>query len=542
MTTEFVFRKNDSIGEAAAEDEKEVLAECFVDTGDLAVLLNCRESKRIVVGRTGAGKSALIQTIARRADNVVQLSPHQLSLNFIANSNVIQFFEEAGVSLAPFYILLWKHILVVELLQAKYKIQTEDGQRQTMNRLREIFYRKDRIKEQAVEYLEEWGNKFWLTTEQRMSELTTKVESKLTGALGTSGFLIDASLDAAKSLSEEQRAEVVRIGRSAVSQVQIRELENMITILEDEVFSDEQEVYYLTIDELDEEWVDTRIKYRLVKALLDTVRTFRRVERVKIVVALRQDLLEKVLRSSTDPGMQEEKYESLFLHLEWSKESLKTVLDRRIARLVRHRYTTKPVGLRDVLQNQVDGEDPLEYIFDRTFLRPRDAILFLNDCIGIADGRPSLTAAVIKAAEGTYSQKRLQSLAYEWQILYPNLKPIIQMFNSFNASFEVSYLTRDLLEERYTAAIGEIDQSKKDRNVDLIDSLYTPAGNYNSVRSYLLLNLYMVGVLGIKIGPSHPINWSTKSRVLVSASEIRPASTIHIHPTFYRALAIRDRQ
>ncbi len=315
--SEFRFRKNDSLGEAAAEDDAELLSRCFVDTGDLSVLCDCKNSKRIIVGRTGAGKSALLATIAAHEENVIQISPHALSLNYIANSNVIQFFEEVGVSLSPFYILLWKHIFVVELLRAKYKILNEDNQRQTMNRLRQILYKKDRVKEQAVEYLEEWGNRFWLTTEERMAELTSKVERQLEGALGGSVFGIDACLSGAGKLSAEEKSQVVQRGRTAVSQVQIRELENIIQVLQNEVFSDKQEVYYLLIDSLDEEWVDARIKYRLIKALLDTVRTFKRVEQVKIIVALRQDLLEKVLRSATDPGMQEEKYEALFLHLDW---------------------------------------------------------------------------------------------------------------------------------------------------------------------------------------------------------------------------------
>ena len=372
MRSEFVFKKNDSIGEAAAEDDKELLAQCFVDTGDLEVLLDCGNSKRIIVGRTGAGKSALIATIAARKENVIQLSPHALSLNYIANSNVIQFFDEVGVSLSPFYILLWKHIFVVELLKAKYKILNEDSQRQTMNRLRQILYKKDRVKEQAVEYLEEWGNRFWVTTEERMSEITSKVERQLQAALGGEVLGVEASAKGARTLSSEQKSQVIQRGRTAVSSVQIRELENIIQVLQDEVFSDQQEVYYLTIDGLDKEWVDDRIKYRLIKALIDTIRTFRRVERVKIIVALRQDLLDKVLRSSTDPGMQEEKYESLFLHLEWSRSSLERILETRLNHLVRRRYTSAHIPIRELLPNNIDGEDAIEYILNRTLMRPRD--------------------------------------------------------------------------------------------------------------------------------------------------------------------------
>ena len=109
--TEFIFRKHDNVGAAGAEHDEQYLQDCFVDTGDLALLLDRKSPKRIIVGRTGAGKTALLYALRQRAGHVIQLSPHDLSLNFIATNKVIAFFEEAGVNLAPFYGLLWKHLL-----------------------------------------------------------------------------------------------------------------------------------------------------------------------------------------------------------------------------------------------------------------------------------------------------------------------------------------------------------------------------------------------------------------------------------------------
>ena len=125
----FVFRKHDEIGAAAAEDDAQYLEDCFVDTGDLALLADCKSHKHIIVGRTGSGKSALILELTRVNPNVIHLSPHDLSLNFIANNNIISFFETAGVNLTPFYVLLWKHLLVVELLKKKLDCAPEVGDR-----------------------------------------------------------------------------------------------------------------------------------------------------------------------------------------------------------------------------------------------------------------------------------------------------------------------------------------------------------------------------------------------------------------------------
>jgi hypothetical protein len=535
----FVFRKHDNIGAAAAEDDGAFLADCFVDSGDLGALLDCANSKRIIVGRTGAGKSALMSHIASTRANVIQLSPHTLSLNYIANNQVIRFFEEAGVNLNPFYTLLWKHIFVVELLRAKYHINSEDSHKTTMSRLRGLLYKKDHIKEQAVEYLETWGNRFWLTTDERMKELTEKVEKSLTGTLKGSKWGLGLTGEAGRTLTSEERTEVVERGKRAVNAVQIRELENIIQILHDEIFADPQDRYFLTVDTLDEEWTEDRLKYRLIKALIDTIRSFRRVENVKVVAALRHDLLEKVLHSTTDPGFQEEKYESMYLFLKWKKPDLIELLQKRLNHLIRRRYTTQPIGLADILPNQVDDQAVADYMIDRTFLRPRDLIQFFNDCLIRAEGRPRLTGTIIKQAEEEYSRKRVQSLVYEWRIIYPNLRPIIHMFYGTHASFPLAEMTKEFLDERYTSVSGEIDKNSADPNVELLNSLYTEQGNFGSIRNNLIRNLHTVGLVGIKAGPTASVDWATEFRSTLSAGEVRPGAMVYIHPMFYRALGTK---
>ena len=122
----FVFRKHDNIGAAAAEEDSWFLSSCFIDTGDLETLKDCQSPKRVVLGRTGSGKSALLKRLKEEVDHFTALSPHSLSLNFIATNKVIAFFESAGVNLTPFYVLLWKHLLIVELLKHRFKIDSSD--------------------------------------------------------------------------------------------------------------------------------------------------------------------------------------------------------------------------------------------------------------------------------------------------------------------------------------------------------------------------------------------------------------------------------
>jgi hypothetical protein len=534
----FVFRKHDSIGSAAAEEDVQFLEECFVDTGDLEQLIDCKNPRRIIVGRTGAGKSALLVKLRQRSRHVIELSPHSLALNFIANNNVISFFEAAGVNLSVFYNLLWRHILVVELLKNKFNIVNEDAHKDYMRQIRSILYKKDRIKEQAVDYLEKWGDKFWLTTEERIHELTEKIESKLSGSVG--GELIGVKLNAegARTLTTEQKKEVVERGRQAVSEVQIRELENMIAVLSDNVFNDSKDHYYVTIDMLDEEWADDRIRFKLIRALIDTIRHFRKVENVKIIAVLRQDLLNKILRQDPTPGFQEEKYESLYLNIQWAKKELHQLIERRINHLIRRRYTKGDVTFNDVFPSTIDKEQTISYLCDRTFLRPRDIILFVNDCLQMCEGRISISGTIIKQAEEGYSRKRLQSLASEWHTIFPNLAHVAQLFYGAKCNMEVSEFTKDLIEERYSEIVGNILDTNADPITRALDTLYTQSANFNSVRSYILRELYVTGLIGIKTGPSSSTSWSYMSMVTPSLGEIRPSSTIHVHPMFYRALGI----
>lgn len=535
---EFRFTRHDEIGAAAAEDDTEFLKACYVDTGDIDVVLNPDNHKRVIIGRTGAGKSALLSHIQDNEENVIVLSPHSLSLNYIANNNVISFFEEAGVSLSVFYGLLWRHILVVELLKHKFQITNENAQKDYSRHIRKILSKKNKFKEMAIDYLEQWGNKFWLTTEERMHELTHKIESNLSASIGSSLPGIDLNAKGAQNLTEEQKSQVLHIGKKVVSEVQIRELENLISVLGEDIFTDKQQRYYVVIDGLDEEWVDERIKYSLIKALIDSVRRFKKIPSVKVLLAMRQDLLEKVVQSSKDVGFQEEKYESLYLRLGWNKNLLLELVDKRLAYLVRRRYTKNAVGWHDIFPSQVDKRDTIDYFTERTLYRPRDMIAFMNECIHVADGKNQISAHTIKVAEEKYSSDRLHSLATEWQIIFPELLEIAQIFYGMKNCFSVSDINERWLEDKYLEAFDSIS-SKKGPLSKLLDSLYTDGANFSSVRNRLIRELHSIGLFGIKSGPSSSVNWVHAGGRPISQGQLKPSSQVFIHPMFYRALGVR---
>jgi hypothetical protein len=48
MAKKFVFRSNQSIGAAQAELDGRSLQECYIDTGDLDILCDCGDPRRII--------------------------------------------------------------------------------------------------------------------------------------------------------------------------------------------------------------------------------------------------------------------------------------------------------------------------------------------------------------------------------------------------------------------------------------------------------------------------------------------------------------
>ncbi|MFH7040774.1 ATPase [Paucibacter sp. JuS9] len=530
----YTFKRNSSIGAMDAESDEKYLSECFYDTGDLNTLLDCEEPRRIVVGRVGAGKSALIQRMKLGTSNAFEVKAEDLSLNHIANSDIIQFFEKAGVKLDIFYQLLWKHVFVVELLRRRYKV-TEKDSKSHWKSLVDVFS-KDPAKERALRYIEQWGDKFWQDTELRVKEFTAKLEEQLSGAIDAKAFGISLSAKGAESLSEETRAEVVHKAQSIVNANQVRELGEIVSLLADEIFVDPMNRYYLLIDRLDEAWVDDAVRYKLIRALIETCRSFQRVRSVKIVIAIREDLLRIVFDSTRDAGFQEEKYESLFLRLRWKKHQLQELVELRLNRLIREQYTSKQVMFNDVFKTEVRRENALDYLVDRSLHRPRDIISYINCCLDISEGKEYISPSAIQDAEKAYSLGRLRSLIDEWRSHYPNLQLAFEIIRGRPGSFKYSEITDQDLSKFMEAIFNDL------AGEDLLRRTITDYVNNTRTPSNCLMQifkiLYEVSAVGIKPQSTDKVSWVHLGDRGITEGQYKNSSTIAIHKMLWRALEV----
>ncbi|WP_216608290.1 MULTISPECIES: hypothetical protein [Vibrio] len=123
MANPIIIKNNLKVGDLDAETDTSLLETCFIDKGYISQLMDVKDPLSIVLGRTGAGKSALIYKISQLAEKSKQIDPNDISVRFLEHSDIIQFLDTLDVNLDLFYRLLWRHILIVELLKLRYNIK-----------------------------------------------------------------------------------------------------------------------------------------------------------------------------------------------------------------------------------------------------------------------------------------------------------------------------------------------------------------------------------------------------------------------------------
>ncbi len=529
--TTFRIRRGASIGEPDAESDEDYLSSCFIDTGDYNLLEDCKNPQRIIVGRTGAGKSALIFNLKQNQDNVIEIEPENLSLNYISNSDIVKNLENSGVKMDIFYNLLWKHVFAVELIKYKFKLSSQEKTQGWVSEILATFRKKDQSKERALEYLKDWGSKFWHETEYRVKEITQKLETEISEKLGLDVKSFSAHESNSDRAPQEKKIEVIHRAQKIVNEIQVKALSDVLHFLADDVFNDPQEKYYLVIDKLDENWVEDNLRYRLIRALIETIKSFKIIHNVKIVIALRQDLVRSVFEHTRDSGFQEEKYQNLFLNISWDSKSLENLINTRISKLISEQYTSRSIPLKEIFPINVGNIRFLDYLFTRTLYRPRDAIAFVNECLKRSTGAGKVTATTIREAEIEYSAQRIEYLNYEWMAQYPEFLKYLKLLERMPAHFKLSQISKETIED-FCLSCMEITGTP-DPVINTANKFINSNATQHAVVVEIVKALYTIGVLGLKPDGFTKQMWSYIDTRPPTDGQIKPNSTVDVHPMMW---------
>lgn len=535
-----VIRAGTSIGSADADDDDEFLFEGFVHLPQFADILDVTKNKSILIGRTGSGKTALIRFIERKSDNVIRLDPRKIAMDHIANSNILSFLESLKVDLHLFYELLWKHVIRVALIKKIFNVTSEQAEATFFDQLRASLGGK-RNKIECLEYLRSWGKSFWIDADVQVREIVSKIEDQIKASVeaGIPNFKFSAS--ATVSADETQKKEITQRAQKIVNDIQIGKLNQVIDLLADTFQENRQRKYFVCIDNLDERWIDVSIQFKLIRALIEIIRSFRRVQQLKIVLALRSDVYERALTETRDLGFQKEKYDSYVTTIRWNEADLTNLVNERLNILYKNQYSSRTkVSFDDVFAPTTRNERTINYIITRTLFRPRDVIAFVNQCFESAQGQTSIPPKTIQLAEQQYSRRRGDALIEEWQSVHPELDTLIDFLKGRGQKISISEIAvREVIEQIVT----NILMKKYDFDDDLIGfcNNYLASNNMglvNQIATETFSILYKVGAISLKLMKQQPYQFSYKDDAVIPRNQIAIEGEARISPMLWRALGI----
>lgn len=526
-------------GEQAEADP--LLEDAFYASSDYEVLSSHQDTRCFVVGRTGAGKSAALQHLEEtQGDHVIRINPEDLSLPYITDLQVIRYLDELDVNLDLFWIALWKHVLLVEIIRHRYQVDSPAAKQNFMRQLKERVGRNPG-KAAALEYLEEFEGRFWCETDERVRDITDKftqrlgsgVEATAAGGPFKAGGKVSADTE---TTSQTRREEADRFQR-IVNETQLSKLNKMIEVLNEDIL-DGQHFTYVVIDDLDRDWVDERLANDLIRCLFRTVLDLKRVKNLKVLVALRTNIFQE-LEFGRRSGGQEEKFRSMVLPVQWTRSDLEQLLDERV-RVAAPRFNLELSAVADLLPhaNRARG-NPLDYLLERTLLRPRDAIAFLNECLSRGIGKSRLSWDDIQNSEHAYSANRLLALRDEWKPTYPGIDQVLDRFRGASARIDRADLEARLDEVMMLPAdpafpgvrwLTDASSRMWSGGDASADEIYQP----------LATLLYTIGFLGIATKTkAAPIFCQDDPLALSSPSAMASAEYFFVHRTYQAGLEIK---
>jgi hypothetical protein len=398
------FLQKVSLYSSAAENEFPTLSSYFVRTDHFERIL--RGEVQLVVGRKGAGKTALFgqvrdQIRANRQRIVLDLMPDGFQLLKFKELVLDRISEGSKQHVMTAF---WEYLLLLEICHKlldvdQYKSKTDH----TISELYSTLLDKYR----ADNYVPEGD------FAERMSQLLDPIGNSLSQEIGTqkSAALLD-SKTVTRSIYRHDVPQIRKIVREYLKH------KNGLWIL---------------FDNLDKGWPPhglTDLDAISFRALLDAMNKIRDVLRndgqiCNGIVFVRHDVHEWILRESADRG------KTATLIVDWSESDLlREIVRQRIVASTKSGDVSFDSLWYQLCCSHVAGEESSQYIIDRSLMRPRSVIDFIQLCRSRALNlsRSKIEEDDIKAAEEAYSNDLVINMGFELRDVMPSLEGILYKF------------------------------------------------------------------------------------------------------------------
>lgn len=538
------FRSDTRIGSVAAEEDDDFLFDCFVDNPAVATAMDLSAPGMILSGRTGSGKTAVLRYIESRSNHVANVNPAELSVNYISNSDVFQFLNDIGADLDLFFQVIWKHVLCVSFIKLRYKINDEGRYKNFMDNIVSSFP-IDGTRKRAIAYIQTWGSEFWISMDENVRSITERYEHDIRAELGIDINATKTKAGFGRNLSREQKTEYVRRAQKIINGQQLSDLSKVMDLLGEGHGNSRNGPFYILIDRLDDRWADDTIKFRLIRALIETLKSFRKIRNLKIVVALRADVLERAIQENRDAGFQREKYNDYIIDIKWNESQLKELVNRRIGKLYRWKYTSDNVTFEHIFDGKMhQKKEAFSYLLERTLVRPRDIVAFVNECFSAAEGSTSVSTKHILSAEGKYSSDRLAALLDEWRTAFPTLPSVFDFLAQHKSIIEFRELATKEVIEQIALPICTSGEFPNDPlwklSKEIMDEKQSSSTTILRLGREIFSTLYRTGAVGLKRSPTESYIYSFKHDPVVAPASVPNECKLRIHLMLERALGVSE--
>lgn len=373
-----------------------------------------QSDKTILVGNRGAGKSAVFKYMAaaeaRKGHLVIELSPEEYSYELL--SQYLRSEKEGAWGKQSAYSVAWQYLLynlVFKMIVQKKRGLLLGAQKDIYNHV---------VKNLQSQNLSSIGILF---------EYLKRLEQIKVGNYKSSQKTRD--LQALYSLEEIQGL--------------LPSLKMLLKKTRMKIF----------VDELDKGWDNSEdAKYFLAGLFQAAQKLNRTSPNLRVYISIRQELFDNIPQIYEDAQKIREDVEVI----RWGKAELLELIGLRIA----HSFpeVEQHTGLRrwnSIFASQIPSfnSDSVDYIIDRTQLRPRELLQFCKLCVDYYSVGKRIDESTIFAAEEVYSEQKTKDLASEYRFKYPYLLDVFEIFRG-----RKSHLDKEELEYLLLAAVcGDLD-------------------------------------------------------------------------------------
>jgi GTPase SAR1 family protein len=435
------------------------------------------EEKQLVIGRQGAGKTALRKALVNLADDHYvpsEVTPDDLSLPELRE------LELGGLNAEETMFLFWRYVVAIRV--ARYAVvhaEEHEHPPGSAGVLRKFLVDSGELGEPGFK--------------ERIFRYAAGLKS-LSLSVGLTGVTASADFGGQPGVPEGTRTRRMLVSIE----------DQIMRVLADLQCPASHPGLLLLADEIHNVWSGDAQSNAVVAGLLRAARYAQEeYARVRCLVFLPDAIYDSLQFPDRNVCRGSE------THLTWTAGSLRDLAEAQSKTAAGRAWKTLPA-------TKIDGQPTIDYLISRTLHRPRDLDQLVKLCRDTADryGRAEVSLDDITEAEAEFSRWKLEDLEAEYKTRYPFLPDLLYLFHDTAYAFP-----------RHKA-----DSLLAAHTPDLLE--WFPAAASVAHWPGLLQVLYEVSFLGVRRGAQIVYSYD-------SAQMIEPADReFHVHPCFRRALRL----